>query len=125
MTPDAPSPTAGPTAPPAPRSPRSSSRASRPGGNGQWRVDGRTPLNHNEEFKAADDGLNVRERIERVYSREGFASIDPDDLNGRFRWWGLYTQRAPGIDGGRTAQLARTNCPTSTSCSGSASTAGP
>ena len=35
----------------------------------------------------------------------GFASIDPSDLRSRFRWWGLYTQRKPGIDGGRTAVL--------------------
>lgn len=72
---------------------------------GQWAIDGREPLNHNEEFKAADGGLNVRERIEQIYATEGFDSIDPDDLHGRFRWWGLYTQRKPGIDGGRTAQL--------------------
>jgi sulfite reductase (ferredoxin) len=26
------------------------------------------------------------------YAREGFASIPPDDLDLRFRWWGLYTQ---------------------------------
>ena len=26
----------------------------------------------------------------------GFASIDPADLRGRLRWWGLYTQRKPG-----------------------------
>ena len=73
--------------------------------NGQWAVDGRAPLNHNESLKADDDGLNVRERIENVYSRNGFDSITGDDLHGRFRWWGLYTQRKPGIDGGRTAQL--------------------
>ncbi|RKT79735.1 sulfite reductase (ferredoxin) [Terracoccus luteus] len=73
--------------------------------NGQWKVDGTTPLNGNEEWKQQDGGLNVRERIEQVYSREGFASIPPQDLSGRFRWWGLYTQRKPGIDGGRTAQL--------------------
>lgn len=72
---------------------------------GQWAVDGREPLNANEEFKLADDGLNVRERIETIYAQGGFASIDPTDLHGRFRWWGLYTQRKPGIDGGRTAQL--------------------
>ncbi|WP_217184916.1 nitrite/sulfite reductase [Streptomyces sp. AC495_CC817] len=72
---------------------------------GQWAVDGTEPLNANEEFKLADDGLNVRERIENVYAQGGFASIDPTDLHGRFRWWGLYTQRKPGIDGGRTAQL--------------------
>ena len=33
---------------------------------GQWKVDGTAPLNHNEEFKQQDDGLNVRERIEQV-----------------------------------------------------------
>ncbi len=73
--------------------------------NGQWRVDGRAPLNSNEEVKAADNGLHVRERIEQVYAAHGFDSIAEDDLHGRFRWWGLYTQRKPGIDGGRTAQL--------------------
>ncbi|WP_243228263.1 nitrite/sulfite reductase [Microbacterium sp. CIAB417] len=72
---------------------------------GQWLVDGTEPLNGNEEFKLADNGLNVRERIETVYAAGGFQSIDPTDLHGRFRWWGLYTQRKPGIDGGRTAQL--------------------
>ncbi|QMU96615.1 nitrite/sulfite reductase [Microbacterium esteraromaticum] len=72
---------------------------------GQWAIDGTEPLNGNEEFKLADNGLNVRERIETIYATGGFASIDPTDLHGRFRWWGLYTQRKPGIDGGRTAQL--------------------
>lgn len=73
--------------------------------NGQWKVDGTTPLNANETWKQEDGGLNVRERIETIYSKEGFDSIPPQDLSGRFRWWGLYTQRKPGIDGGRTAQL--------------------
>ncbi|MER6986078.1 nitrite/sulfite reductase [Micrococcus luteus] len=72
---------------------------------GQWKVDGTAPLNHNEEFKQQDDGLNVRERIEQVYAHEGFDSIPSDDLHGRFRWWGLYTQRRQGIDGGKTATL--------------------
>ncbi|GAB2684203.1 nitrite/sulfite reductase [Thalassiella azotivora] len=80
-------------------------RPTRSRSNGQWAVDGREPLNHNEEFKAADNGLNVRQRVEEVYAHQGFDSIDPDDLHGRLRWWGLYTQRKPGIDGGRTAQL--------------------
>jgi sulfite reductase (ferredoxin) len=79
------------------------SRSSAP--QGQWAIDGTAPLNDNERFKAEDNGLNVRERIETVYAREGFDSIPSDDLHGRFRWWGLYTQRKPGIDGGRTAQL--------------------
>lgn len=82
---------------------RTSRAPSKP--HGQWAVDGNEPLNANEEFKLADGGLNVRERIEQVYAKGGFASIDPTDLHGRFRWWGLYTQRKPGIDGGRTAQL--------------------
>ncbi|MFF8033502.1 MULTISPECIES: nitrite/sulfite reductase [unclassified Streptomyces] len=73
---------------------------------GQWALGEREPLNANERFKQAEDPLLVRERIERTYAREGFASIPPDDLRGRFRWWGLYTQRRPGIDGGRTATLA-------------------
>jgi len=72
---------------------------------GQWKIDGPVPLNANEEFKLADGGLNARERIETVYAQGGFSSIDPTDLHGRFRWWGLYTQRRPGIDGGRTATL--------------------
>ncbi|MHA6512582.1 nitrite/sulfite reductase [Tessaracoccus sp. Z1128] len=73
---------------------------------GAWADGDRTPLNPNEVFKQADDGLNVRARIEDVYSKEGFASITPDDLRGRMRWWGLYTQRKPGVDGGKTATLA-------------------
>jgi sulfite reductase (ferredoxin) len=72
---------------------------------GQWAVTGRNPLNPNEVFKAADDGLNVRERIETIYSKEGFGSIPAEDLRGRMRWWGLYTQRKPGIPGGKTASL--------------------
>jgi sulfite reductase (ferredoxin) len=56
-------------------------------------------------MKKDDDPLNVRERIESIYAHRGFDSIDPADLRGRFRWWGLYTQRKPGIDGGRTAVL--------------------
>ncbi|MFJ1511144.1 nitrite/sulfite reductase [Cellulosimicrobium funkei] len=78
-------------------------RAARP--NGQWKVDGTEPLNANEKWKQEDGGLSVRERIETVYARDGFDSIPGDDLHGRFRWWGLYTQRKPGIDGGRTATL--------------------
>ncbi|MER7269754.1 nitrite/sulfite reductase [Micromonospora carbonacea] len=87
-----------PTAPVA-RAPR------RPRGEGQWALGHREPLNANERIKKDDDPLNVRARIENVYAHRGFASIDPQDLRGRFRWWGLYTQRKAGIDGGRTAVL--------------------
>jgi sulfite reductase (ferredoxin) len=75
------------------------------GGQGQWALGHREPLNKNEQVKKDDDPLNVRSRIENIYARHGFASIDPADLRGRFRWWGLYTQRRPGIDGGKTAIL--------------------
>ncbi|MQA94218.1 MAG: nitrite/sulfite reductase [Streptosporangiales bacterium] len=74
-------------------------------GEGQWALGYREPLNKNEENKKNDDGLNVRQRIIDIYSKRGFDSIDPADLRGRFRWWGLYTQRRPGIDGGKTAIL--------------------
>lgn len=86
--------------PRAPRTPR------RPRGEGQWAAGHREPLNPSERTKKDDDPLNVRERIEHIYAHRGFSSIDPQDLRGRFRWYGLYTQRRPGIDGGRTALLA-------------------
>src|SRR6266542_3565544 len=74
-------------------------------GQGQWALGHLEPLNPNERVKKDDDGLNVRRRIEQIYAHRGFDSIDPADLRGRFRWWGLYTQRKPGIDGGKTATL--------------------
>ncbi|WP_329185096.1 nitrite/sulfite reductase [Actinacidiphila glaucinigra] len=74
-------------------------------GEGQWAVGHLTPLNANEQFKRDDDGLNVRTRIETIYRDRGFDAIDGADLRGRMRWWGLYTQRKPGIDGGKTAIL--------------------
>ena len=74
-------------------------------GQGQWALGYREPLNPNERMKKDDDGLNVRARIENIYRHTGYDGVDPGDLRGRFRWWGLYTQRAPGIDGGRTAVL--------------------
>jgi sulfite reductase (ferredoxin) len=77
----------------------------RTAGQGQWALGHLEPLNPNERTKKDDDGLNVRQRIETIYSKAGFASIDAADLRGRMRWWGLYTQRRPGIDGGKTAIL--------------------
>jgi sulfite reductase (ferredoxin) len=74
-------------------------------GEGQWALGYTEPLNKNEQSKKDDDPLHVRDRIVHVYSKRGFASIDPADLRGRFRWMGLYTQRAPGFDGGKTAML--------------------
>ncbi len=69
---------------------------------GQWALGDREPLNANEQFKQDDAPLNVRDRIENVYSRAGFDSIEKSDLRGRFRWMGLYTQRAEGYDGAWT-----------------------
>ena len=74
-------------------------------GEGQWALGYREPLNANEQSKKDDDPLNVRARIENIYAHHGFDSIDPGDMRGRFRWWGLYTQRKPGIDGGKTGML--------------------
>ncbi|MEU4670908.1 nitrite/sulfite reductase [Amycolatopsis sp. NPDC023774] len=74
-------------------------------GEGQWALGYREPLNPNERSKKDDNPLNARGRIENIYARGGFDSIDPGDLRGRFRWFGLYTQRKEGIDGGRTATL--------------------
>jgi sulfite reductase (ferredoxin) len=85
--------------------PRPATPTKRPRGEGQWALGHKEPLNPNERTKKDDDGLNVRARIESIYAHRGFASIDPADLRGRMRWWGLYTQRRPGIDGGRTAVL--------------------
>ncbi|MCW2652998.1 MAG: Ferredoxin-nitrite reductase [Mycobacterium sp.] len=71
----------------------------RPRGEGQWALGYREPLNANEQSKKDDHPLNVRERIENIYARRGFDSIDKSDLRGRMRWWGLYTQREQGYDG--------------------------
>jgi len=94
------SPVTGATATHAPAKPTRRKR-----GEGQWALGYREPLNKNEENKKFDNGLNVRQRIIDVYAKQGFDSIDPADLRGRFRWYGLYTQRRPGIDGGKTAVL--------------------
>ncbi|MET7641082.1 nitrite/sulfite reductase [Streptomyces sp. NPDC005438] len=89
---------------PTPRTP-ARRKAGRHRGEGQWAAGHLTPLNANEQTKKDDDGLNVRTRIETIYSQRGFDSIDGADLRGRMRWWGLYTQRKPGISGGKTGVL--------------------
>jgi sulfite reductase (ferredoxin) len=80
-------------------------KVAREPGMGQWAFGYREPLNKSEQIKKDDDGLNVRARIEDVYSKHGFDSIAADDLRTRFRWWGLYTQRRQGVAGGRTAAV--------------------
>ena len=78
--------------------PEGDSPRPRPAAQGQWAHGYREPLNAAEQAKREDDGLNVRKRIETIYSATGFSSIWPSDLRNRFRWHGLYTQR-PEADG--------------------------
>jgi len=89
--------------PPRPRASRPAPTT--PTGQGQWALGQREPLNPNERIKRDNDGLAVRQRILDIYSHTGFGGIDAADLRGRFRWWGLYTQRREGIPGGQTAVL--------------------
>ncbi|WP_072812738.1 nitrite/sulfite reductase [Rhodococcus zopfii] len=89
------SPAGEPAAPIRPRAARPAKRRAE----GQWALGYREPLNANEQAKKDDNPLNVRRRIEDIYAHQGFDSIDKSDLRGRFRWWGLYTQREQGYDG--------------------------
>ncbi|MEX0754756.1 MAG: nitrite/sulfite reductase [Actinomycetota bacterium] len=82
--------------------PKRTPKKPRPRGQGQWALGYREPLNPAEQIKKEDDGLNVRDRIERIYAQQGFRSITKQDLRNRMRWWGLYTQRRQGVPGGRT-----------------------
>jgi len=74
------------------------------GGEGQWALGYREPLNLAEQTKRDDDGLNVRERIFEYADawRRGeircVEQIFVADLRSRFRWYGIYTQR-PEEDG--------------------------
>ncbi len=74
-------------------------------GQGQWALGYREPLNPAEQVKKDDSALNVKQRVLDIYSKQGFDSIDAADLRTRLRAYGLYTQRADGIPGGRTAVL--------------------
>src|ERR1700730_13468497 len=60
---------------------------------GQWELGYREPLTPQEQNKRNQDGLDVYDRIIHHYAVNGWDSIDPADLTGRFRWYGLYTQR--------------------------------
>jgi sulfite reductase (ferredoxin) len=107
-SPATPSPSSGPQTGPVAGAPTGPGRSGRPRqkrGEGQWALGYREPLNQNEQSKKDDNPLNVRARIEHIYSKRGFSSIDGPDLRGRFRWMGLYTQRKPGLDGGKTGAL--------------------
>lgn len=60
---------------------------------GQWEMGYREPLTPQEQNKRNQDGLDVYDRIINDYAVNGWDSIDPADLGGRFRWYGIYTQR--------------------------------
>ena len=92
-------------------------------GEGQWALGYREPLNKNEENKRNDDGLNVRQRIIDIYSKYGFDSIDPADLRGRFRWYGLTRSAGPASTAARPRCLSQRSSTTATSCCASALTA--
>ncbi|GAB2497985.1 Sulfite reductase [ferredoxin] [Corynebacterium atrinae] len=79
-------------------------RAKKP--EGQWKIDGRAPLNHAEEVKQEEDALAVKQRVIDVYSQQGFDSIPADDLNPRFKWLGIYTQRRQDLGGELTGQVS-------------------
>lgn len=87
------------SAAPAEARPARAARPAKRRAEGQWALGYREPLNANEQAKKDDNPLNARARIENIYSKQGFDSIDKGDLRGRFRWWGLYTQREEGYDG--------------------------
>ena len=74
-------------------------------GQGQWALGYREPLNANEQAKKDSNPLTVKQRVIDIYSKSGFEAMDGTDLRARLRWYGLYTQRADGIPGGKTAVL--------------------
>lgn len=74
-------------------------------GEGQWGLGYFEPLTPAERIKRDELPLDVRKRIMTTYGEGGFRSIDPASLRSKFRWWGLYTQRKPGIPGGQTANV--------------------
>jgi ferredoxin-nitrite reductase len=49
-------------------------------------------LNEVEHIKLKKDGLDVIETIVEKYSKEGYDSITPEDMN-RFKWAGVYEQK--------------------------------
>ncbi|MCG7279550.1 nitrite/sulfite reductase [Corynebacterium imitans] len=77
-------------------------RAKKP--EGQWRIDGTDPLNHDEEVKQREPVMEVKQRVIDTYAKGGFDSIDREDLYPRFKWLGLYTQRKQNLGGERTGE---------------------
>lgn len=72
---------------------------------GQWKIDGRDPLNDDERIKAEEEAFAVRQRVIDIYSKQGFSSIPPEDIAPRLKWLGIYTQRRQDLGGEYTGQL--------------------
>ncbi|MDR7330397.1 nitrite/sulfite reductase [Corynebacterium guangdongense] len=77
-------------------------RAKKP--EGQWKIDGMTPLNHDEEIKQVAPGISVMQRVIDTYSKEGFDSIEETDLYPRMKFVGMYTQRKQNLGGEHTGK---------------------
>ena len=60
---------------------------------GQWEMGYREPLTPQEQNKRNQDGLDVYDRIINDYAVNGWDSIDPADLGGRFPSSMASTQR--------------------------------
>ena len=85
---------------PAARNPRGASAAR---ASGPWAT--ASPSTRTRRTRRTMTGSTSASGSSTSTPSTGFDSIDPADLRGRFRWYGLYTQRRPGIDGGKTAML--------------------
>ena len=88
-------------------------RQPRKRGEGQWALGYFEPLNATEQIKKENDGMAVRERIDRIFAPGGFRAIGKQDLRSRLRWWGLYTQRVQGVPGERTGSAEPEATPSS------------
>ncbi|MBA4025994.1 MAG: sulfite reductase, partial [Gordonia sp.] len=55
----------------APGKPAKRARPAKRRAEGQWALGYREPLNANEQAKKDDNPLNVRARIENIYSKQG------------------------------------------------------
>src|SRR5688500_10886684 len=63
---------------------------------GQWGLGYREPNTKQEQNKKDDNPLNVKERIlADAKARRDVSNIFSGDIEGRFRWYGIYTQRPP------------------------------
>ncbi len=70
-------------------------------GQGQWALGHREPLNANERSRRTTTGSTSGSGSRTSTPSAASTPSSPSDLRGRMRWWGLYTQRRPGIDGGQ------------------------